>query len=144
MGEYLFKIAETASNKDALFNNLNVLFKWYNGTSDNIIYLIHAVSYFIDNLDWGYSLEGLNVTGVGDVDLLTYYETAKVDQLKLAGVITKRDYLLYEDDRDDDMIYNIFKGEHIKPKVRKVSNIKSQVHNLDEIGDELEEDPFQI
>ena len=131
--EYLFKIISNYPNGEKLLTNLKVLFKWYYQKTDNIIYIIHAISYFIDDLDWD-SHE--NVTSLDDDKITSYYTQVNYENFNISGNITKRDYLLYINDNTDDIIYNIFKESNRKGVVRK--NIVISDNN----EEELQEDPI--
>jgi hypothetical protein len=136
--EYLFKNCNNYPNGDKIQSNLEVLFKWYNIKNDNIIYLIHGISYFIDNLNW--NIEN-KVEDLDDNIITEYYDLSNRENINISGNLAKKDFLLYINDTDDNLIYSIFK-EYNKTKTRKISNSKQFQCKYDDIGEELQEDPL--
>lgn len=142
--EYLFKLCDKSLNKCELTRNLGVLFNWYNDKSDNIIYLLHAISYFIDDIDWTYAPE---FKGLSEQDIKNYYNILELKDFKLDISLTKtvkNDNLLDVNKCKDDIINSLVREINCKVKVKRASHPKKIIECLDEIGDELQEEAFHV
>jgi len=136
--EYLFKLTEHIPNGKNILNNLEVLFKWYNTKNDVLIYLIHAISYFMVEHDWSNDNPPCEIS---DSEVDAHYNNKDLGELKLSGNLIKKDYLSFIYDIKDDLIYNIYK-ETKSGKVRKSLSCKSSMLCNSEECEELEEDPL--